>query len=243
MGEIAGVTEIDGRPVGAGEVGPVTTRMADAVPRARRRAHGVAAAAKAGGRLARRSSGRAASTSGRRRSGTSAGAGSYGANPVDASHRGVPVRRPDAVGRPRAGRPRRASPGRSRCRARHSSRRRTPGGSRSRSAASTTGPPYARKISTCCGVAEVGERRLAAHLRVRGDHVLGVADQERVGQRAEPVPADLRQQVVGHVLLVVHGRRRRAAGRSARRPRPATGSAGWPGSPPGPGGRCPVTAR
>jgi branched-chain amino acid aminotransferase len=29
MGEIAGVTEIDGRPIGAGSVGPITTRVAD----------------------------------------------------------------------------------------------------------------------------------------------------------------------------------------------------------------------
>jgi hypothetical protein len=36
--------------------------------------------------------------------------------------------------------------------------------------------------------------------------VCGVADQERVGKRAQPVPADHRQQVVGHVLLVVHRR-------------------------------------
>ena len=54
---------------------------------------------------------------------------------------------------------------------------------------------------------------------------------------------DVRQQVVGHVLLVVHGRRRRAAGRSAPPRRPATASAGWPAPPPGPGWSRPVAAR
>jgi branched-chain amino acid aminotransferase len=41
MGEIAGVTEIDGRPIGAGTVGPVTARIADLYV-THARAHGTA---------------------------------------------------------------------------------------------------------------------------------------------------------------------------------------------------------
>jgi branched-chain amino acid aminotransferase len=39
MGEIAGVIEIDGRPVGTGQVGPVTARIAE-LYRAHARTHG-----------------------------------------------------------------------------------------------------------------------------------------------------------------------------------------------------------
>ena len=46
-----------------------------------------------------------------------------------------------------------------------------------------------------------------------GEHLGRVADQERVGEPDEPLARAGRQQVVGHVLLVVD-RRRRAAGRS-----------------------------
>jgi hypothetical protein len=64
-------------------------------------------------------------------------------------------------------------------------------------------------------VPEIGQGRLAADLRVGRDDVRRVADQEGVPQLPEPAPSDVRQQVVRHVLLVVHP--------YARRQRPGDG--------------------
>src|SRR5207248_309763 len=52
-------------------------------------------------------------------------------------------------------------------------------------------------------VPEIGRGRFAAYPGVGGDHVRRVADEVPVPQPAQPVPAHLGQQVVGHVLLVV----------------------------------------
>jgi hypothetical protein len=57
--------------------------------------------------------------------------------------------------------------------------------------------------------------------------VLGVADQESVAQLADPVAADVGEQVVGHMFLVVHlDARRHMPGQPGRDRLPPRGLAG-----------------
>lgn len=51
---------------------------------------------------------------------------------------------------------------------------------------------------------EIVQRRLAADLRVRQEHLCGVADEEGVVQASQLSSLDLREQVMGHLLLVEH---------------------------------------
>src|ERR1700683_1097048 len=120
-------------------------------------------------------------------------------------HPVVPVRGPDAVGRARAGRP-----GQHRRVERHAERvaQRL---QHHRRPAQDVGcvhdwPADQPEDLQLLLETQVGEHRLGAHPRVRGEQLARVPDQERVPQRAQRLPVYLGQQVMRHVLLVVHGR-------------------------------------
>ena len=90
-------------------------------------------------------------------------------------------------------------------------------GSRRKSPASMIGgaTPAAASSSysaTCCGRPMSSAVDGGARLDVGRDHLARVADQQHVAQLRDPAVVDVRQQVVGHVLLVPD---RRAAGRGA----------------------------
>ena len=66
--------------------------------------------------------------------------------------------------------------------------------------------------ATCCGRPMSSAVTGGARLDVGRHHLARVADQQHVAQLRDPAVVDVRQQVVGHVLLVPD---RRAAGRGA----------------------------
>ena len=84
---------------------------------------------------------------------------------------------------------------------------------------------------------DVGRHGVRAALEVRDQYAARVTDQEHVGELRQPVAADVRQQVMGHVLLVHQrraGSRRRsqASGDACASPcRPRRSPARVPGGP------------
>ena len=114
----------------------------------------------------------------------------------------------------------------------HNARRCASGAFRNSSASMTGGarPVRAGDLLVQRGFlqhADVLRGRVRPALQVRREHLARIADQEHMRHRVEPVVADVRQHVVGHVLLVEHRlavrdrtgqhARRRGASRSRRR--------------------------
>ena len=87
------------------------------------------------------------------------------------------------------------------------SQRRCDSGSRRKSPASITGGSSVERLEEPDLLEQADVVRLAGLPRadVGGDHLGGVADQQHVAEPVDPVQRHVGEQVVGHLLRVVHG--------------------------------------